>query len=67
MMQTDDQTDWSKYVRKDKKPIHGDEYVISSAIMAVNEDYQASEAKNKAVGIANEKLKKWTEKVPLKY
>ncbi|EAW8702516.1 hypothetical protein CWP99_24075 [Salmonella enterica] len=55
----DDQTDWSKYIRKDKKaPIDGDGYVVINATMAVSEDYQTSEAKNKAVRDANEKLKK---------
>lgn len=55
----DDQTDWSKYIRKNKKaPIDGDGYVVINATMAVSEDYQASEAKNKAVRDANEKIKK---------
>ncbi|EBB6289093.1 YfdX family protein [Salmonella enterica] len=55
----DDQTDWSKYIKKDKKtPIDGDGYVVINATMAVSEDYQASEAKNKAVRDANEKLNK---------
>ncbi|EBM4324726.1 YfdX family protein [Salmonella enterica] len=55
----DDQTDWAKYIRKDKKtPIDGDGYVVINATMAISEDYQASEAKNKAVRDANEKLKK---------
>lgn len=55
----DDQTDWSKYIREDKKaPIDGDGYVVINATMAVSEDYQASEAKSKAVRDANEKLKK---------
>ncbi|EBJ5114601.1 hypothetical protein DV589_24840 [Salmonella enterica] len=55
----DDQTDWSKYIRKDKKaPIDGDGYVVINATIAVSEDYQTSEAKNKAVRNANEKLKK---------
>ncbi|EBD2439343.1 YfdX family protein [Salmonella enterica] len=59
----DDQTDWSKYIRKDKKaPIDGDGYVVINATMAVSEDYQASEAKNKAVRDANEKLKKGDKK-----
>ncbi|ECG5801089.1 YfdX family protein [Salmonella enterica] len=55
----DDQTDWSRYIRKDKKaPIDGDGYVVINATIAVSEDYQTSEAKNKAVRNANEKLKK---------
>ncbi|EAM3126397.1 hypothetical protein AV551_23490, partial [Salmonella enterica] len=54
----DDQTDWSKYVKKNKKtPVDGDGYVVINATMSVNEDYQASEAKNKIVKDANEKLK----------
>ncbi|MGU6965082.1 YfdX family protein [Salmonella enterica subsp. enterica serovar Poona] len=55
----DDQTDWSRYIRKDKKaPIDGDGYVVINATIAVSEDYQTSEAKHKAVRNANEKLKK---------
>ncbi|EBT4809768.1 YfdX family protein [Salmonella enterica] len=54
----DDQTDWSKYIKKNKKtPIDGDGYVVINATMSVSEDYQASEAKNKAVRDANEKIK----------
>lgn len=54
----DDQTDWSKYIRKNKKtPIDGDGYVVINATMSVNEDYQTSETKNKAVRDANEKIK----------
>ncbi|EFF0761879.1 YfdX family protein [Escherichia coli] len=59
----DDQTDWSKYIKKNKKtPIDGDGYVVINATMSVSEDYQASEAKNKAVRDANERIKKGDKK-----
>lgn len=59
----DDQTDWSKYIKKNKKtPIDGDGYVVINATMSVSEDYQASEAKNKAVQDANERIKKGDKK-----
>ncbi|EAV2220633.1 YfdX family protein [Salmonella enterica] len=59
----DDQTDWTRYIKKNKKtPVDGDNYVIINARIAVSEDYQESEVKNKAIHNANEKLKKGDKK-----
>ncbi|EBY6848827.1 hypothetical protein D5952_21955 [Salmonella enterica subsp. enterica] len=59
----DDKTDWSKFIKKDKKtPVDGDNYIVINASMSINEDYQASDEKTKAIKNANEKLKKGDKK-----
>ncbi|EBW2564268.1 hypothetical protein DQD36_20345 [Salmonella enterica subsp. enterica serovar Chester] len=59
----DDKTDWTKFIKKDKKtPVDGDNYIVINASMSINEDYQASGEKTKAIKNANEKLKKGDKK-----
>lgn len=59
----DDKTDWTKFIKKDKKtPVDGDNYIVINASMSINEDYQASDEKTKAIKNANEKLKKGDKK-----
>ena len=53
----DDGTDWQRFIQQDKKtPVDGDRYIIINATMSVNEDFQPSEAKTKAISNANKKL-----------
>ncbi|ECF3794722.1 YfdX family protein [Salmonella enterica subsp. enterica serovar Bareilly] len=59
----DDKTDWTKFIKKDKKtPVDGDNYIVINASMSISEDYQASDEKTKAIKNANEKLKKGDKK-----
>ncbi|EGV2902178.1 YfdX family protein [Salmonella enterica] len=59
----DDKTDWSSFVKKNKKtPIDGDQYVIINASMSVSEDFQPTDKKTKAIKEANDKLKKGDKK-----
>ncbi|EAS3229196.1 hypothetical protein DY589_24985, partial [Salmonella enterica] len=59
----DDKTDWAKFIKKDKKtPVDGDSYIVINASMSINEDYQASDEKIKAIKNANEKIKKGDKK-----
>lgn len=53
----DDETDWQRFIQQNKKtPVDGDRYIIINATMSVNEDFQPSEAKTKAISNANKKL-----------
>ncbi len=53
----DDGTEWKKFIQQGKKtPVDGDGYIIINATMSVNEDFQPSEAKAKAISNANKKL-----------
>lgn len=59
----DDKTDWTKFIKKDKKtPVDGDNYIVINASISISEDYQASDEKTKAIKNANEKLKKGDKK-----
>lgn len=59
----DDKTDWSKFIKQDKKtPVDGDNYIVINASMSIYEDYQTSDEKTKAIKNANEKLKKGDKK-----
>lgn len=54
----DDQTKWTSFIKKtNAKGIDSDDYVIINASIAVDESFQQSNAKNKAIHEANEKLK----------
>lgn len=53
----DDKTNWENFIKKNKTPpIDNDEYVIINATISVNEDFQSSETKTKAINEANKKL-----------
>lgn len=54
----DDQTKWSSFIKKTKKTgIDSDDYVIINASIVVDESFQQSSIKSKAIHEANEKLK----------
>ncbi|SUH19539.1 YfdX protein [Salmonella enterica] len=63
----DDKTDWSKFIKQDKKtPVDGDNYIVINASMSIYEDYQASDEKTKAIKMRMKNSKKVIRKAPLK-
>ncbi|ELD0488114.1 YfdX family protein [Escherichia coli] len=58
-----DAIDWKKFIKKNKKtPVDGDDYVVINATMTVNEDFQPTVEKTKAIKDANDKLKQGDKK-----
>ena len=58
-----DTIDWKKFIKKNKKtPVDGDDYVVINATMTVNEDFQPTVEKTKAIKDANDKLKQGDKK-----
>lgn len=54
----DDSTDWSQYVKSDKKtPVAGDNYIRINSTITVTEDYLPEEKKADAINKANQKIK----------
>lgn len=59
----DSRTDWSQYVRPDKKaPVEGDKYIRINSSITIAEDYQSTEQKNIAIAKANQKIKEGDKK-----
>ncbi|EOG4237257.1 YfdX family protein [Salmonella enterica subsp. enterica serovar Newport] len=56
----DDSVDWKNFIKK--YPIDGDNYVVINATMTVNEDFQPTDVKTKAINAANAKLKQGDKK-----
>ncbi|EAA1523718.1 YfdX family protein [Salmonella enterica] len=54
----DDSTDWSRYVKADKKtPVRGDEYIRINSSIRVAENYLPAGQKSAAISKANQKMK----------
>lgn len=54
----DDSTDWSGYVKADKKtPVNGDKYIRINSSITVAEDYLSAGQKTDAINKANKKMK----------